>query len=194
MPEIVFFKTQKDFRKWLEKNYKNKAEQWVGFYKKNAGRESMDWPQSVDEALCFGWIDGIRKTIDEESYKIRFTPRKPSSNWSEININKIEALIKQGLVKPEGLKIYNERRCKSAGEYSYENRPDGLGESYEKVFRTNKKAWAFFNQQAPSYKRNASWWVLSAKRDETRLKRLTALIEDSENNRKITAVTLVKNK
>jgi uncharacterized protein YdeI (YjbR/CyaY-like superfamily) len=192
MPEIIYFKTQKDFRKWLEKNYITKAEQWVGFYKKNSGKESMDWPGSVDEALCFGWIDGIRKNVDEESYKIRFTPRKPGSNWSAVNINKMEALIKGNLVKPEGLKIYNERKTRVPGEYSYENRPESLGTEYEKIFKKNKKAWDFFTAQSPSYKRTASWWVLGAKRDETRLKRLTTLIEDSGNNKKIGAVTLTK--
>ena len=189
MPEIIFFKTPEDFRKWFEKNYNKKTEQWVGFYKKDSGKESMDWPQSVDEALCFGWIDGIRKYIDEQSYKIRFTPRKPGSHWSAVNINKIEALIKQGLVKPEGFEIYNSRKPEVKGGYSYENRPESLGAGYEDIFKKNKKAWAFFTAQAPSYKRTASWWVLSAKREETRMKRLTILIEDSVKEKRISFTT-----
>jgi uncharacterized protein YdeI (YjbR/CyaY-like superfamily) len=192
MPEIVFFKTQKAFRKWLEKNHNKLSEQWVGFYKKNTGKKSIDWSQSVDEALCFGWIDGIRKTNDDDSYKIRFTPRKPQSNWSTINLKKMDELIKNGLVKPEGLKIYSMRKPEKTGVYSYTNRPAGLEEHYEKIMKKNKKAWDFFCSQPPSYRRTASWWVLSAKREETRMKRLSVLIEDSENERRIALASQLK--
>lgn len=189
MPEIVFFKTQQDFRRWLEKNHNKIQEQWVGFYKKGTGRPSIEWSQSVDEALCFGWIDGIRKSIDEESYKIRFTPRKPGSNWSAINLKKMDELIKQGMVKPEGLKLYRERKAIKAGEYSYENRPKDLDGEYAKLLKKNKKAWEFFYSQPPSYRKTISWWILSAKREETRLARLNALIEDSANGRKMGMMT-----
>jgi uncharacterized protein YdeI (YjbR/CyaY-like superfamily) len=185
MPEIVFFKSPNYFRKWLEKNHNKVQEQWVGFYKKSTGKSSLDWPKSVDEALCFGWIDGIRKSIDDESYKIRFTPRKPGSNWSAINLKKIDELIKLGLMKPAGMKVYNERKINKTGEYSYENRPTGFEGEYEKLFKKDKKAWEYFNSQSPSYRRTASWWVISAKREETRLKRLNTLIEDSANGKRL---------
>jgi uncharacterized protein YdeI (YjbR/CyaY-like superfamily) len=189
MPDIIFFKSQKEFRKWLEKNHNKVQEQWVGFYKKSTGKPSIEWSQSVDEALCFGWIDGIRKNIDEESYKIRFTPRKPRSNWSGINLKKMEELTRQGLVKPEGLKVFNERKLKKTGEYSYENRPSELNSEYVKLFRKNKKAWEFFSSQPASYRKTTAWWILSAKREETRLARLNTLIEDSANERKLGMLT-----
>ncbi|MFO7448206.1 MAG: YdeI/OmpD-associated family protein [Ignavibacteriaceae bacterium] len=185
MDEIKFFKTKKDFRKWLEKYHNKKTEQWVGFYKKNSGKPSIDWPQSVDEALCFGWIDGLRKSIDGESYKIRFTPRRQTSNWSAVNIKRVGELTKLGLMQPAGLKIFEARRKDKTNQYSFENRHKGLDPVYEKKIKTNKKAWEFFNSQPPSYRKTAGWWVVSAKREETRLKRLDILIKDSENGTRI---------
>jgi len=181
----VFFKTQKDFRTWFEKNHDKEAELWVGFYKKHSGKPSIDWPQSVDAALCFGWIDGIRKSIDEESYKIRFTPRKPRSTWSAVNIKKVNELKKLGLMHPAGLKAFSLRKDDKSVLYSYENRHKGLYAVYEKKLRANKKAWKFYQSQPPWYRHTSGWWVMSAKKEETRLKRLAKLIEDSENRRRI---------
>lgn len=174
-----FFKSQSDFRKWLEKHHSTETELLVGYYKKSAGQPSIDWPQSVDEALCFGWIDGIRRTIDETSYTIRFTPRKKGSTWSNVNIKRAQELIDQGLMKPAGLKAFQARREYKSGIYSYEQRSDKLPEPYEKVFKQNKAAWAFFQAQPPSYRKRVFWWVVSAKQEETRLKRLQRVIEDS---------------
>ena len=175
-----FFKTQKDLRTWFEKNYKNSKEQWIGFYKKGTGKPSITWPESVDEALCFGWIDGLRKSIDNESYMIRFTPRKPGSNWSRVNINKVEKLKKLGLMKPEGLKAYENKKDNKSEIYAYEQDKVSLDKKYEDVFKKNKKAWHYFSKElAPSYKKVTTRWVMSAKREETRLSRLKILIESS---------------
>jgi uncharacterized protein YdeI (YjbR/CyaY-like superfamily) len=188
----AFFKTQKDFRKWLEKNHDKLTELWVGFYKKSSGKPSIDWPQSVDEALCFGWIDGIRKSIDEKSYKIRFTPRKPRSTWSAINIKRVGELKKLGLIQPSGLKAFSYRKDDKSVLYSYENRHKGLDLVYEKKIKANKKAWEFFQTQPPWYRHTSGWWVMSAKKEETRRKRLAKLIEDSENGRRIAQLLRAK--
>jgi uncharacterized protein YdeI (YjbR/CyaY-like superfamily) len=140
----TFFIQQSDFRKWLEKNHKNKTELLVGFYKTNSGKPSMDWPQSVDEALCFGWIDGVRKSIDGESYCIRFTPRKATSIWSAVNIKKVTALTKLGLMQPAGLASFENRKENKSRIYSYEKEPLKLTGAYEKKFKANKKALDFF--------------------------------------------------
>jgi uncharacterized protein YdeI (YjbR/CyaY-like superfamily) len=180
-----FFAKQHEFRKWLEKNYTKETELIVGFYKVGSGKENMTWPQSVDEALCFGWIDGIRKSIDEESYCIRFTPRKPGSNWSAVNIKKVEILTKNGLMKPAGLKIYNNRKEKKSELYSYENKPEKLTAAYEKIFKADKKAWDFFSSQAPSYQKTIFFWILSAKQEKTRVTRLEKVINASSQLMKI---------
>ena len=185
MDKIKFFKTQKDFRKWLEKNHNKSRELWVGYYKKSSGRPSVDWPQSVDEALCFGWIDGLRKSIDGESYKIRFTQRKPGSIWSAVNLKRAKELIELGLMQPSGLEAFNKKDDKKINRYSFERENVKLDKEYEKKFKLKKKSWEFFQSMPPSYKKTTIWWVMSAKQAETRLKRLNILIECSEDGEKI---------
>ncbi len=189
---IIFFKTQKDLRKWFEKNHKKKKELIVGFYKVSSGKHSVTWSQSVDEAICFGWIDGIRKSIDEESYSIRFTPRNPSSNWSNINIGKANDLIRVGLMKPEGLRLFNLRKENKSGIYSYENTMAEFDKEHEKRFKANKQAWEFFQSMIPSYQKITKRWVMSAKQEVTRLKRLDELINDCAAGKKIKAMSYGK--
>lgn len=187
--DIIFFESPDAFRDWLEEHHEQATELLVGFHKKVTGRPILTWPEAVDQALCFGWIDGVRKSLDENSYVIRFTPRKPRSNWSSVNIKRVEELTALGLMQPAGLKAFSERDEAKAQLYSYEARRRGLDEQYENIFRENTTAWNFFQSQAPSYQKAASWWVRSAKREETRLKRLTTLIEASEQGRRIAALT-----
>ena len=190
--EIKFFKTPGDFRVWLEKHHDTKRELWVGYYKKDSGRQSITWPESVDEALCFGWIDGIRKSIDGASYMTRFTPRRPRSIWSAVNIKRAEELAREGRMRPAGEKAFAARTENRSGIYAYEQRQTELVEPYAKKLRRNKAAWKFFQAQAASYRKAASWWVLSAKREETRLKRLETLIEDSAAGRTLRQFTRAK--
>jgi uncharacterized protein YdeI (YjbR/CyaY-like superfamily) len=190
--ETKFFKSPADFRKWLETNRASADELWVGFYKKDSGHQSITWPESVDEALCFGWIDGIRKRVDEESYTIRFTPRRVGSIWSTFNINRAQALIAEGRMHQIGLDAFLARKENKSGIYSYEQRKDQLDEPYEKILRQKRSAWEFFQTQSPAYRRAAIWWVVSAKREETRLKRLEKLIGDSAQNRTISQFTPTK--
>lgn len=180
-----FFKTPSDFRKWFEAHHAGSKELWVGFYKKGSGKPSIDWPESVDEALCFGWIDGIRKSIDEESYMIRFTPRKPSSVWSAVNIANASKLIKQKRMRPAGLKAFEVRKENRSGIYSYEQRSAELVEPYLGKLKRNRPAWEFFQSQPAGYRKQMNWWVVSAKQEETRLKRLDQLIEASAQERRI---------
>lgn len=179
----IFFANQLEFRKWLTKNHKKETELLVGYYKVSTGKPSMTWSQSVDQALCFGWIDGVRKSIDSESYCIRFTPRKPKSNWSVVNIKKVEVLIKEGLMQPEGLELFNNRRIEKT--YSFENPEKILSPHLEKKFKENKNAWKFFNSQAPSYKKATLHWIMSAKKEETQESRLDKLISESEKQKRI---------
>ena len=181
----VFFAKQADLRKWFEKNYKNESELLVGFYKVSSGKPSISWSESVDEAICFGWIDGIRKSIDDESYTIRFTPRKPNSNWSAVNIKKVEELKKLGLMKPEGIEAFNKRQDAKSAIYSYENEPVTLDQNFEKQFQSNKKAWAFFRSMPHSYRKVAINWVMTAKQEHTRINRMNTLINDSAAGLKI---------
>ncbi len=183
--EITFFKTPDEFRKWLERNHQKEKEFFVGFYKKNSSKKSITWFESVDHALCFGWIDGVRKNIDEVSYYIRFTPRKPKGIWSIVNVKRIEELTRQGLMTDAGLKVFNERDEKKSGIYSYENEVQQFHKDYEKEFKTNKKAWKFYKEQAPWYIRNTTHWVMRAKQEKTRLSRLTLLIKDSEKGQRL---------
>ena len=176
----AFFETQHHFRQWLEKNHDKVTELLVGFYKIGSGKPSITWPQSVDQAICFGWIDGIRKTIDHESYCIRFTPRKPNSNWSAINIQKVEEMNKLGLMYPAGIAAFEKRRELKSEVYSYENKPERLSSHDEELFKLHPKSWAFFQSQPPSYQRTAIYWVMSAKQEPTQQKRLNELIADSE--------------
>lgn len=183
--QIKFFATPAALRTWLEKNHDKAQELWVGFYKKSSAKPSITWPEAVDQLLCFGWIDGVRKSVDDESYTIRVTPRKPRSVWSAINLKRVEELTKMGLMHPAGLAVFQARDPKKSGLYSFENRPQKLAPKYEKKLRANKTAWEFFQAQPPWYRRTASWWVLSAKKEETRLKRLATLIADSAQGKTI---------
>jgi uncharacterized protein YdeI (YjbR/CyaY-like superfamily) len=188
--EPAFFATSADFRAWLEANHKKAAELLVGFYKVGSGKPSITWPQSVDEALCFGWIDGVRRSLGPESYTIRFTPRKPDSNWSAVNIKRVKELEAQGRMSPAGLRAFERRSDDKSAIYSYEQRRDAaLTEDYETRFRANAQAWAYFQTQASWYRRTAAYWVMSAKREETRLRRLEALIADSAAGRNIGPLT-----
>lgn len=180
----VFFKTPSAFRKWLEKNHDKKTEIFVGYYKKDSGKKTMTWPESVDEALCFGWIDGIRKSIDSESYYNRFTPRRPNSNWSAINIKKIEELTERGLIRTAGIAAFNKRQESKSKIYSYENAPVALAPEFEKLFKANKKAWLFFQSQRRYYQTQATNWVMSAKQSTTRISRLEKLISLSQEQKK----------
>ena len=181
--EVEYFGTADDFRAWLAANHEAAAELLVGYYKKHTGRPSMTWAESVDQALCYGWIDGIRRRIDDESYSIRFTPRKRGSNWSLVNIKRALELIELELMKPAGLAAFDAGEPAKAGEYSYENRPPGLDEAYATHLRANAAAWAYWEAQPAHYRRGAAHWVMSAKREETRQKRLATLIDDSEAGR-----------
>ena len=176
----IFFPTQKEFRKWLEKNHNKETELIVGFYKVNSGKPSMTWSQSVDEALCFGWIDSVRNSIDKDSYQIRFTPRKSDSIWSAVNIKKVEVLTKKGLMQKAGLESYEKRTLCKSKIYAFENEEVKFSADFEKQFKANKKAWNYFQSLAPSYRKLSSSWVMSAKQEATRIKRLNELIAESE--------------
>jgi uncharacterized protein YdeI (YjbR/CyaY-like superfamily) len=180
-----FFATPAAFRAWLEQHHATADELWVGLYKKGSGRPSLTWPESVDEALCFGWIDGIRKSIDDDSYRIRFTPRRPGSIWSSVNVRRAQELIDAGRMRPSGLEAFARRREDRARQYSFEQGQVSLGDEFEAEFRANASAWAFFEAQPPSYRKTATWWVISAKREETRRRRLTTLIDDSAAGQRI---------
>ena len=180
-----FFKTPDAFRKWLAANHNKARELWVGFYKKDTGKPSITWPESVDEALCFGWIDGIRKKFDGESYMIRFTPRKPESIWSAVNIRNVERLSKEKRMMPAGLKAYGLRKEFRSGIYSYEQRPAELVEPYASQFKKNKAAWKFFQAQPPGYRKMMTWFIVSAKTEVTRMKRLDRLIEASAKGQRL---------
>jgi uncharacterized protein YdeI (YjbR/CyaY-like superfamily) len=183
---LHFFSSPPEWRAWLEQHHDQFQELWVGFYKRDSGKPSITWPEAVDGALCFGWIDGVRKSVDENSYTIRFTPRKPRSTWSAINIKRMAALKKLGLVHNAGLQAFQRRTADRSAIYAYEQRKGAkLTAEHEKLFRANKDAWTFFQAQPPWYRRTSSWWVISAKREETRTTRLARLIEDSAHGRPI---------
>jgi uncharacterized protein YdeI (YjbR/CyaY-like superfamily) len=183
--EPVFFKTPSTFRKWLSKNHGKAKELLVRFYKVGSGKPSMTWSESVDEALCFGWIDGVRKSIDGESYTIRFSPRKPNSIWSTINLKKMKVLMEKGLVQEAGLNVYNRRNKAKTKLYTHEKDPVVLDTAYERKFKASKKAWEFFQAAAPSYRRVVINWIMSAKQEETRKNRLQKLIESSGVGKKL---------
>ena len=182
MVDVIFFNTQEEFSDWLEE-HAEASELWVGYFKKSTGRASLTWSASVDVALCFGWIDGIRKTIDEQSYMIRFTPRKITSVWSAVNVKKVKALVQLGKMKPAGMHLFNNRS--DAKGYFSEQRNVPLAREYEEQIKANQTAWLFFTNLAPSYKRDSIWWVMSAKKEETQLRRLGILIASSEAGLKI---------
>jgi len=188
----TFFATPAAFCAWLELHHDTAKELLVGFYKVGSGQPSITWPQSVDEALCFGWIDGVRRRIDEASYSIRFTPRRPRSIWSAVNIARVQELTQLGLMRPAGLAACEARSGDRSAIYAYEQ-PGGVALSAddEQSFRANEPAWAFFQAQPAWYRRTATWWVISAKKEETRRKRLLTLIDDSAQGRTIRELTRV---
>jgi len=181
----TFFARPVDFRQWLKKNHASATELWVGFHKKGTGKPSMSWPESVDQALCFGWIDGLRKSFDAESYMIRFTPRKPTSIWSAVNSKRAQELTRLGLMQPAGTKAFDGRDAEKSNRYSFEQKHVLLQPAHEKQFRTNRRAWEFFQSQPPWYRKTATWWVVSAKQEPTRQRRLATLISDSKAGRRI---------
>jgi uncharacterized protein YdeI (YjbR/CyaY-like superfamily) len=186
---IRYFKSQADLRKWLQRNHDKVSELWVGLRKKSSGIPTVSYKEALDEALCFGWIDGLRKSVDETSYKIRFTPRRSGSIWSRINIKRAEELKQLGLMAPSGLREYENRDPKKANLYSFENAPRQLDARLEGMFKRNKKAWKFFENLPPYFKRISIFWIMSAKRDETRLRRLQTLIESSARGERLGIMT-----
>ncbi|MBM3840056.1 MAG: bacteriocin-protection protein [Verrucomicrobia bacterium] len=187
--KIVYFKAPSEFRRWLEANHAKVSELWVGFYKKDSGKTGITY----HEALCFGWIDGIKKRVDELSYTHRFSPRKAKSNWSLINMRRAEALKKSGRMTAPGLKAFEARDRRKSG-YSVQDRPQKFEGAHEKEFRTNPKAWEFFRAQPPGYQRMACWWVMSAKREETRWRRLGQLILLSEKQARLAVTSETANR
>jgi uncharacterized protein YdeI (YjbR/CyaY-like superfamily) len=191
----TFFSNQASLRQWFELNHLTEDELIVGFYTVKSGKDSITWSQSVDEALCFGWIDGIRRSVDEESYCIRFTPRRPNSNWSQVNLKKVDALIKAGLMQKAGMDIYMLRKKNDNASYSYENKmPETFSADMEMLFRHNDRAWKYYQSETPSYRKVTIKWVLSAKQEATRLKRLQELIESSASGEKIRALQIYAGK
>lgn len=178
-----FFKSGSEFRKWLAKHHAAEKELLVGFYKKDSGKASMTWPESVDEALCFGWIDGVRRRIDDESYSIRFTPRRKGSIWSKVNIARVQVLSDQGLMQPAGLAAFELKD--TAKIYSYEQRSATLEEPYQSLLSQDQVASKFFNAQAASYRKTICWWIMSAKKEETRHRRLQQLLESSREGKRL---------
>lgn len=179
MPNIVFFESPAAFRRWLAKHHRSVSELWVGFYKKGSGRPSVTWPESVREALCFGWIDGVRRSVDDESYTIRFTPRRPRSIWSAVNVRIADELVAAGLMQPAGREAFAARSEQRSGVYTYEHKNGAAEEHVAREIKKNHRAWAYFESQPPWYRRTAARWVMSAKREETRARRLATLIDDS---------------
>jgi uncharacterized protein YdeI (YjbR/CyaY-like superfamily) len=187
--ELIFPAGAAAWRAWLEEHHESADEVLVGFWKKASGRATMIWSEAVDEALCFGWIDGVRRSLDEHRYVNRFTPRRPGSNWSRVNVDKVERLTAEGRMTPAGLRAFEQRRESRSGVYSYENAPRDLEPHDAERVRAHPEAWAFWQAQPPSYRRQATWWVVSAKKPETRERRLAVLIEDSAAGRRLRQLT-----
>jgi len=183
--KITYFRSPAELRKWFAKYHATAKELWVGYYKKHSGKPSITWPESVDEALCVGWIDGIRKSVDEERYTIRFSPRKRTSIWSSVNIKRAGDLMRDGLMQAPGREAFAARRENKSGIYSYEQRSSDLPEPYLGQLKKNKNAWAFFQLQTPSYRKMMMWWIVSARKEETRLSRLKKLIAESAAGRRL---------
>ncbi len=179
VPKPRFFRSPAEFARWLEKNHAKAKELWVGYHRKSTGRPSLTWPESVDEALCYGWIDGIRKTVDATRYTNRFTPRRPGSNWSRVNLARARQLIKQGRMQPAGLRALKAGLAGRGGKDSTRRSPTRLPPRFMKLLKSDKKAWTYYRSHAPGYRRLAAGWVISAKKEETRLRRLAILIEAS---------------
>ena len=184
MTDITFFESPKAFRAWLVKHHKRASELWVGYHKKATGRATLTWPESVDEALCFGWIDGVRKRLDGERYVIRFSPRKPGSVWSALNLKKMAELKKDGRMTGTGLAVFEARDRKKSG-YAVRNFSATLDAASMKAFKANRKAWRFFETQPPGYKRILIYWMMNAKRPATRGRRLSLVIEASTREERL---------
>ena len=178
-PTPAFFATPADFNRWLKRHHATATELWVGFHKRGSGKPSITWPESVNEALCYGWIDGVRKSLGTVSYMIRFTPRRPGSNWSEINRGKARQLIREGRMQPAGRRAFDARERSKTRRYSFENRPTSLPAAYLRLLKADPDAWAFFQTQPAGYRRTCAWWIMSAKKEETRRRRLATLLRDS---------------
>ncbi|HWC29943.1 MAG TPA: YdeI/OmpD-associated family protein [Dehalococcoidia bacterium] len=176
--EVRFFESAAEFRAWLAENHDSDGELWLGIYKKASGKPSITYREALDECLCFGWIDGVRHAMDADHFAQRFTRRRPRSNWSAVNIKRVQELLAEGRMQPPGIEAF-EARDRRDPQYSYENRP-ALSAEYEARLKQRRKAWEFFEAQSPWYRRTVSHWVMSAKREETRLKRLDQLADDSE--------------
>jgi uncharacterized protein YdeI (YjbR/CyaY-like superfamily) len=188
--EPTFFATPGDFRAWLQEHHEAESELLVGFHKKGSGRPSITWPESVDQALCFGWIDGVRRRIDDESYSIRFTPRKQRSTWSAVNVERVGELAEMGLMRAAGVAAFERRSDDRTAIYAYEQRKNAkLDAAQERRFKANAQAWNWFQDQPAGYRRTATYWVISAKKPETRERRLAQLIEDSAAGRTIRSLT-----
>jgi uncharacterized protein YdeI (YjbR/CyaY-like superfamily) len=181
----TFFRTSAAIRRWLERHHDSERELWVGFYKKASGKPSITWPEAVDQLLCFGWIDGVRRSLSEESYVIRVTPRKPGSIWSAVNVKRAKELTKLGLMHESGARVFGNRDVSKTNRYSFERSQVRLNKVLEKQFRENRKAWRFFQEQPPGYQRTILWWVMSAKQEATREKRVRILIGHSEAGRRV---------
>jgi uncharacterized protein YdeI (YjbR/CyaY-like superfamily) len=187
--KVVFFKSAADLRAWMESNHEVSTELHIGFYKKQSGKPSVTYSESVDEALCFGWIDGVRNSIDADAYTVRFTPRKPKSKWSAVNIERVRKLKDAGRMRTAGLNA-SAGAAEQSRAYSYEQRNAARFDAAdERQFRARKQAWDFFQTQPPWYRRTATWWVISAKKEETRQKRLAQLIADSRRGQTIAPLT-----
>ena len=183
--EPIYFKSAAELRLWFEENHKTKKELFVGYFRKSTGKKTITWSESVDEALCFGWIDGRINPIDDERYTRRFTPRKPDSIWSNVNLKKVEQLIKDGRMRSEGLASFERRKADKSGIYHFENPPTTLDPKLEEIFKRNEKSWNFFTKQAPSYQKLMFHWIMSGKKDETRVRRMNQLISASADGVKL---------
>ncbi len=183
--DATFFSHQNEFRDWLLENHQQEAELWVGMYKKNSGHTGIGHGEAVDQALCFGWIDGRVRSLGEISYAIRFTPRKRNSIWSQVNIKRVGELIEMGMMHPSGLAAFNNRRPDREKIYTYEMDPTDFSDEFKELLQANEAAWSFFAAQAASYQRTSRHWIMSAKQEKTRLKRLNDLIESSANGKRL---------
>jgi len=188
----TFFGTPTAFRRWLARHHETTAELWVGFYKKATGKPSITWPEAVDQLLCYGWIDGVRRSVDSESYIIRTTPRRPGSSWSIVNTRRAEELLRRGLMDAAGVIAFRGRDKAKSELYSFESRRVRLDPAHQKQFRANGAAWEYFQSQPPGYRKAATWWVVSAKQETTQQKRLSTLIADSEAGRRIAQLRRIK--
>jgi uncharacterized protein YdeI (YjbR/CyaY-like superfamily) len=190
--DAIFFANVDELRAWFQEHHASADELWIGMYKSSTGKPSVKWSEVVDQALCFGWIDGIRHRIDDESYKNRLTPRRRGSNWSAVNIKRVEELKALGLMTPAGLAAFEARRDRPQGVYSYETRPHEFPEPYLSRFTANVTAWDFFESWTPAQRRTAIWWVVSARQEETRLKRLDTLIDLCARKQRLDPTNLPK--